>query len=187
MSEFNESTELAAELTMESVKEDEKSENAPRWHKWVSATTLLMALLSAVGAMFAGITAHEILLDRTEEIVALTTSQGDRLAIQVLKNKHEILISRGEVPDETELAQIVVFEAEVEELEREAERDEAGVQSSGRLHLIFAISATILAIGISLSGMAIIIGQRLLWYSGMIFGAVGAIGVGLGIAIFVVT
>lgn len=181
MSEIYESTELATDLTMESTKVDEEVGGAHRWHRWVSVTTMLMALLSAVGAMLAGITAHEILLDRTEEIVAISRSQGDRLAIEVLKNKHEILISRGETPDEAELAQIQVFKAEVEELEMEAKRDEEGVQSSGRLHLIFAISVTLLAIGISLGGMAIIIEEKLLWYAGIGFGVVGSAGVVAGV------
>ena len=183
MSELNESTELANELIMDSVKEGEIEGKTSAWHNWVAFSTLLMALLTALGALLAGITANEALLSRTEEIIAISTCQGNRAAVEVLKAKHEILISLGETPDEAEIAQIKSYEAEMAELEDEVDRDEAWIQLFIYPHFIFAIAVTLLAVGTSLSGMAIIIDHKLLWYAGMVLGVVGSIGVVVGIVV----
>jgi len=179
--ELNDSTELTNELIMDEVKEDKAERDPPTWHTWVAMSTLLMASLIAIGALLAGITAHEALFDRTEEIIAVSTSQGARIAVEVLKTKHEILISMGETPAKAEIAQIQPYDTEVAELQYEVNRDEAIVQSAIHTHLVFAIAVTLLAVGISLSGMAIILDSKLLWYAGMVFGVVGAMGVGTGI------
>ena len=185
MTELGESTELTNELIMDSVKGDEAERRPPTWHTWVAMTTLLMALLTAIGALLAGITAHEALLERTEEIIAISTYQGNRATVEVLKAKHEILIRLGDTPDKAETAQIKANETEMLDLGRTATRKEVSVQSVVHPHLIFAIAVTLLAVGISLSGMAIILEQRWLWYVGMVLGVVGSIGVGTGIAMMV--
>jgi hypothetical protein len=48
-------------------------------------------------------------------------------------------------------------------------------------HLIFAISVAFLAAGISLSGMAVVISEKWLWFIGLLVGAVGVLGTGWGI------
>ena len=186
MSELNESTETSTEFIMDSVKEDRAERDTPTWHSWVGMSTLLMALLTAIGALLAGISAHEALLERTEEIIAVATCQGDRATIEVLKSKHEIQRNLGETPDLAEVAQIQAYEAEVAKLEGEARRDEEIVQSIIYPHIVFAIAVTLLAVGTSLGGMAIILEQRLLWYAGIVFGLVGAIGVVTGVAMMIV-
>ena len=94
MSEETESTELATELVLE---ETETAETAPKehhWHKLVALSTLIMALLAAVGGLLSGITAHEAQLEKIEEISALTILEGDRVSVEILKTKHELLTNR---------------------------------------------------------------------------------------------
>lgn len=181
MSELGESTELANELAMDSMKRDEAEWTPNKWHTWVAMSTLLMALLAAVGALLAGITAHEALLYRTEEVIAISIVEGSQVCVEVLKAKHEILISLGEMPDEAEIAQIQAYDTKVAEFAKEAAREEASAQKAIHPHLIFAIAVTLLAVGTSLGGMAIILDQKLLWYTGMVFGVVGTIGVSAGV------
>ena len=181
MSEGIESTELANELVMEQVEVDEGAAQVQRWHKLVAFSTLIMALLAALGGLLSGITAHESALEKNEEIISLTILEGDRVSVEVLKAKHDILISLGENPDEAEIEAIRVFEAEIEEKRIEVAEEARLAQTSGQTHMIFAVSVAILAAGITLSGMSIVVSQKWLWVVGMIFGALGAIGVGFGI------
>ena len=68
-----------------------------------------------------------------------------------------------------------------EEKETEVSQDERLAQLMGQTHLVFAISVTIIAAGISISGMAVIVQQKWLWAVGTVLGAVGAVGVVMGI------
>lgn len=181
MSEGSESTELANELFIEQVEKEKDEPEVQRWHKMVAFSTLIMALLAALGGLLSGITAHESQLEKIEEIISLTILEGDRVNVEVLKAKHEILTSLGEIPDEAEITAIRDFEEEIAEKGNEVARDERLAQAFGQTHLIFAVSVAILAAGISLSGMSVVVTQKWLWYVGMVVGAIGAIGVVLGV------
>jgi len=182
MSEIGESTELVEELVMESAKEDQLGHKSPRWHKQVALTSLVLALLTALGGLLAGMTAHEALLERTKEIIEVSQLEGDRVSIEVLTAKHEILASMGQPVDPVEMAQIEAYEEEVSELEREARREEVQAQETGFSHLVLAIAVTILSVGITLGGMAVVVEERVLWIVGLVVGLVGAVGLGFGIA-----
>jgi len=182
MSELDDSIEMSSELATESVKHGKGKQQRPRWHDWAAFSTLLMAMFITVGALLAGITAHDALLDRTQEIIDLSVCQGDRLTDEVLKAKHEILVSMGETPDEVEIARIEEYERETEALDVKAARAEEGVQTMERPNLVFILAVSLLSTGITLSGMSIIVERKLLWYVGIVFGTVGALIVGVGIA-----
>jgi len=181
VSELDESTELAAELVLESLEQDGEQKKAHRWHKFVAMSTLLMAMLTAVGALLAGITAEEALFERTEEIIEFTILEGDRVEVEVLKAKHEILTSLGEIPDETDIKKIQAYEAEIDELEITTANEDVVILSMMNSHLMFAIAVTLLSVGITMSGMSIIVEQKWLWIAGFVFAIAGAIGVGIGI------
>ena len=112
MSYSGETTEVVNELVLESAQADEGGTQHPLWHRQVAMSTLLMALITAVGALLAGITAHEALLDRTQEIIEITIDENDRVSIEVLKAKVEIMTKFGETPDPVDLALIKTYEAE---------------------------------------------------------------------------
>lgn len=183
MSELGESTELVNELILESVKEDniETGHKAPKWHRQVALSTLLMALLTAVGALLAGITAHESILDRTEELMNVAIAENDRTNIEVLRAKIEILDRLGESPDLEDQATLFAYQNEIEHVEKKAVHEAIAVRESSYAHLVFAVAVTILSVGITMSGMAVIIDQKSLWVAGLVFGIVGAIGVTMGI------
>jgi hypothetical protein len=116
VSELGESTELANELVLEADQEDASEHKSPRWHTYLALSTLLMAILTAMGALLAGMTAHEALLEKTEEVVELTILEADRVEVDLIKAKHEILISLGESPDPLEVERIEVYQEETDEL-----------------------------------------------------------------------
>ena len=114
-------------------------------------------------------------------MISLTTLEGDRVSVEVLKAKHDILLSLGEIPDQAEIEAIRAFEMEIEQKREDFAEEERLVQAIGQTHLIFAISVTFMAVAISLSGMSVVLGQKWLWVLGMVPGLVGAVGLVLGI------
>ncbi|MFN2190238.1 MAG: DUF4337 family protein [Candidatus Promineifilaceae bacterium] len=166
---------------MESSIADDSEHHAPKWHRQVAISTLLMALITAVGALLAGITAHETLVDRTQELIEVSIAQSERMSIEVLKAKVEMMSALGHTHDPSDLAQISEYEDEAVEAEEEADQEESMVQAITTTHLSLAVSVTILSVGITLSGMAIIVNEKKLWYIGLVFGALGAVSVFYGV------
>jgi hypothetical protein len=174
MSEYGESGSLAAELALEDI-----SEGVPSWYRGVALTILVLSVVTALSALFAGMTAHETLLDRTEEIIDVSIAETDQLTIEILRSKHELRSALGQPVDEAEVAEIDRMEAEAVAFDKEAEEAEASALSAASDHLLLAIAATIAAIAIAVTGLAPIVFQRWLWFAGIAIG-------GLATAILVV-
>ena len=182
MSEQSESAELASELFLDQVEQDPHDPQERNWHRRVALSTLIFAMLAALGGLLSGITAHDSQLEKTEEIISLTILEGDRISVEILKAKHDILLSMGESPDEGELAAIQVFEAVIAEKREEVVEEDTLAQVLGQTHLVFAISVAFLAAGISLSGMAVVVSEKWLWIIGLFIGVVGSMGIVWGIS-----
>jgi hypothetical protein len=74
----DEATEIINEFVMESARADEGRSPAQSWHRRVAISTLFMALITAAGALLAGITAHETLIDRTQEMIDISIARTKR-------------------------------------------------------------------------------------------------------------
>ena len=181
MSEQGESAELASELFMEDSDRSQDDSSESHWHKQVAISTLIFALLAALGGLLSGITANQSLQERMEEILNLEVLEGDRVSVEILKSKHEILASLGKVPDEGELLAISEFEAEISEKKADIAREESVTTLAEQTHLVFAIAVAVLAAGISLCGMAVVVSEKWLWYVGLIVGSLGSLGILWGI------
>lgn len=178
-SEINKSAaESVNETIVEHLQGDGENTN---WIKWVALSAMVMALFSAIGALLAGITANDALMQRTEEVIEISRMANDELHMEVLRTKHDILKSLGKAPNILELARIEKYENEANALRLAAEKEEELVAISAYKHEIFAIGVTLLAIAISLSGMAIVGGRKRLWHVGIVFGFLGAAAVGFGV------
>jgi hypothetical protein len=174
-------TKVAHDAVLETFESEEGTERHPRWHRQVALTTMIMALLAAFGSLLAGITANEALLERTIEIIEVSYLEGDRVYVETLRAKHEILAAVGETPNSAEFEAVLAFEEEMRELEADAAREEELVLATAHTHMIFAVAVTLLALGITLGGTAVVVERKLLWVAGLVFGAAGAAGVGLGV------
>jgi hypothetical protein len=181
MSELPETVESAEDFITDVMDSQEVEGGHPRWHKHVALTTLVLALLTALGAMLAGISANQSLIDRTEEIIEVNSLESDRINVEIIKSKHEILISLGETPDQTEIETIDAFENEAQELDTETVGDESLVNTTIKVHHIFAIAVALVSLGTALCGMSIIVNQKFLWSVGLVFGAIGTVVIGLGV------
>ena len=181
MSELPETVESAQDFITDAMDSQEVGDGHPRWHKHVALTTLILALLTAVGAMLASMSANQSLIDRTQEIIELNSLEGDRIYLETLKSKHEILTTLGETPDQAEIKAITAIEKEIQELDMQAAGEETLVFTATTSHHIFVIAVAMLSLGTALCGMSIIVNQKFLWGAGLLFGAVGTAGVGLGV------
>jgi hypothetical protein len=179
-SEYGEAAENAHEVIKEELHGKNESDHSEEI-KWVALTTMIMALLSAMGALFAGITANESLLERTEEILEISSLESDRLHIEVLRSKHEILRSLGETPSDSDMERIRAYEVEARELKTAAEKEEKMARLAYFKHEVFAIGVTLLSVAITLGGMSIIVNRRILWIVGIFLGVGGCGFVGAGV------
>jgi len=179
MSELEGITERIGDVVNETTDSHRAGGQTPAWHRHVALTTLIMALLAALGGLLAGITADEALLARTKEIIEMNNLNSDRLYVETLKSKHGILIALGETPEPVEVQTVAAFEEDVRELGSEAAREERLVLGASSTHMIFATAVTLLSVGITLGGMAVVVERKWLWAVGLGFGAFGAVGMGL--------
>lgn len=185
MAEYSEGAELAAELAMESVGEGSTDSESLSWHRLVAFTTLVLAMLAALSALLAGMTAGEVLVDRTAEIMDLTEAVSDQVRVEVLQAKHQLLAAAGVPVPPEDIAEIEAIEAAENELKeaQQAARDKAFAAEN--THLVFAIAATIFAVSIAVTGMAVIVNQRWLWAVGGLGGLIGLGILGIGLFEFV--
>jgi len=178
--ELESATEHAHETIHDHVAESHGGRPTSRWHAYVALSTLVMALLSALAALLAALSAHESLLERTHEIVDFVSLETDRIEIEVLQSKHDILRQFEVTPPPAELSRIRTYEEKVVSLMERTAEEEAVVRASNRAHIVFAIAVTLLSVGITLGGMSIIAKQRFLWIVGLVFGFAGAISLAIG-------
>ncbi|NIV29597.1 MAG: DUF4337 family protein [Anaerolineae bacterium] len=111
----------------------------------------------------------------------LTLRENERVNVQVLKAKHELLEGLGRAVDPDELAQVQAFEQEIEALAAELVAEERQDERTSGTHLILAIAVMLLSVGITLGGMAIVVEEKFLWYAGLVVGAAGILGLILGV------
>lgn len=176
MTEYGESSEIAAELALEDI-----SEGVPSWYRGVAFTILVLSVVTALAALLAGMTAHETLLDRTEEIIDVSVAETDQLTIEILRTKHELQASLGVPVDQAEIAEMERLEAEAEVYEEEAAEAEASALDAASNHLLLALAATVAAIAIAVAGLAPIVFQRWLWIVGIVIGSAATVILVMGV------
>ena len=131
-------------------------------------------VLASVAALLAGMTAHEILLERTEDLVAVTNRDADRISVEVLRTKHEIQTALGITPEAAEVEEVAALEAEAAAGNTEASAEEDAVRVHSSEHLVFALAATVFAVAIAVTGLSAIVDRRWLWGAGIVMGVVAS-------------
>ncbi len=172
-SEFEEAAEVAQDLIKEKLSEE--SEELSQWMNHVALSTMVMALLVAIGVLLAGFSADDLMIERTEEILEKSSLESDRLDIEVLKSKHAVLLALDKVPDPEEIERIRTNQKEMEELNAKLETEQSKFENTLFEHQLQAIGVTLLSIALTLSGMAVIVKRKNIWKTGLVFGVIGTI------------
>lgn len=180
-SELEEVAETATELVKDKVKENKESKEEWQWINWVAISTMIMALFSALGALWAGVTANDMMLDRTQEILDISYLEGDRLDIEILKLKRDLLDSLGKNLDKTEIDRIHQYEVKNQTLNADSKGQESQVKRTIFEHEWFAIGVTLLSIAITLAGMSIITRHKFIWVGSLLLSFIGTIFLGIGV------
>jgi len=107
--------------------------------------------------------------------------ESDRAYVETLKSKHEILTTLGRTPDPAELGTVAAFEIRMWELEANPAHEEVLALGATNTHMIFALAIALPSLGITLGGMAVVLEHKLLWTAGLVFAALGIIGIGMGV------
>jgi hypothetical protein len=170
VTEYGSGSEIAAEIAL-----DDLSESVPTWFRGVAFTILVLSVVTAVAALLAGMTAHETLLERTEEIIDISIAETDQLTADLLRTKHDIQRALDQPVSAAEIEQIESLETEQTEFEAEADFAEASTLASASNHLLLATAATIGAVAIAVTGLAPIVRQRWLWAVGVVIGVLATI------------
>lgn len=166
MGELEEASEVGLEVIAESSHE---LEQLPTWVAWTAVSTLIMALFSAIGALLAGITANEALLERTSETMQVINRDRDLLQVEILKSKHESLAALDKPAPDDEV-RILANKESAKVASEEMKIEGAEIESTMQHHEQFAIGVTLLSIGITLSGMAVVSQRPPIWHVGLVAG-----------------
>ena len=145
----------------------------------VGVVTMIMGVLSAVGALLAGITANDILLKRTAEIVDRQDLVSARVRVEILETKVVLLQSAGRKVDE-EQKLIDKLRRKMGAEQAAAEMEEGEVKDTIPAHELFSVGVALMSIAITLSGLAVASHNRRLHHLGILiaFVATGFFGAG---------
>lgn len=182
MAEIPDTMDMAENLIGDAVETQDTGSIHPRWHRHVAMTTLVMALVTAVGAMLASMSANQSLIERTQEIIEVNRLEGQRINMEILNTQYDILTALGESTNQVQRESIDVMEGDIQRLENLSAGEETIVLIDVEIHHIFAISVILLSMGTALCGLSVIVNRKYLWVSGLIFGVLGSLVVLMGVA-----
>lgn len=173
---IEESAKMALEVAKEAVQREEGG-HPPSWLAWATFSTMFMALFPVFGGLLAGITGNDAIIDRQKQLRKLIDLNRTELEAEVLLTRLAAMESAGQKPDPSMLQRIETKTNALDQYTQTAEKDEEASKAALEEHELFAIGTTILSMAITLTGMAVIVRRRPIWYSGVgisVFGA-GAI------------
>lgn len=148
--------------------------DAAHWQRHVHLLSTLFAVLAALGALFAGMTSNDLVIKQTREIVALSQLESNRVIAEVSASRQAILdaMNSPELSPEGKKKTQVSLE-NVSPLDVSA-RYNTLVKVGLRKHELFAIGSTIVSLAISLSGLAVFLCRRFIFYASIALGTGGS-------------
>lgn len=149
------------------------------WHRQVAVTSLILAMLVAVAGVLAGMTAHDELMKRTREIIDVSRMGNDKVEAELSKIRN--LLAGGSVREQTGGKSVTAGGDSVQRFHYDISRLESGTRLFGHAHEILAIAVTLMSLGISLSGISIVVGMRWMYLCALVMGGCGVLTFGYGI------
>ena len=170
--ELTESAEIATDVIAERHQEEDGADR--KLIAIVAMSTMVMALFSAIGALFTGISANDAMLVRTAEILTETRLESARLEVDILTANARLMQALGFEIDEEQVALIERDREEIIEFATEVEEYEVEVEVVMRAHERLAVGVTLLSVAITLGGMALVTRRKFVWYGGLFLSVIGA-------------
>jgi hypothetical protein len=139
-----------------------KTEN--KWTLFVAISTALMAVIAALGGMFAGHHSNEALIMQIK-----SSDQWAFYQAKSIKSQIRLMLPQNLVTKSPE-----VEKKEQEDVKRTAEHYEKESEAHLQRHIVLARCVTLLQVAIAISAISIITRRRFLWYIAMLI-ALGGI------------
>ena len=175
-----EEIEVPTEHLHESIKEklEEKlegghHESRESWSMYLAISTALMAVLAALGSLFAGHHSNEALIAQIKSSDTWAHYQAKSIKYQIATVMKEIKSAKGEGAEVDN--KLEGYKKEQEELKIEAEKTERESEAHLERHVTLARSVTIFQISIAVSAIAMLTRRKFLWYGSMIFSVIGLV------------
>jgi len=184
--ELKEQIDQRIEATLE--EHDEKA--SPRWLRYLSLSTAMIAVIAAVSSLESGSRSNEAILEKSDAMLCQAQASDQWAFFQAKGMKGTLAANQAEALGDTkpDVAQMLRkkaadYAAEAQTIQHEAklhekERDVANEECKDLMehHHRFAISVTMLQIAIALSAIAALTRRKPLWFLGL---AVGLGGTGM--------
>lgn len=168
MEEIEVPTEHLHEAIHEKV-EEKHNESREAWTLYLAISTALMAVLAALGSLFAGHHSNEALIAQIKTSDTWAHYQAKSIKSQITDLKFTL---KGEKADAEKLE---TYKKEQEELKKEAEKSAHESEYHLSHHVTLARSVTIFQICIAVSAIAMLTRRKGLWYASMAFSIIGFI------------
>ena len=179
--EISETAECGIDLTIVSQREDA----GRRWLEFAAFSCLLMAMVMAVGALLAGMTANEALISRQKQIAELSEANFLLLEHKIVENRvfYMKIEDMGIAPDMKQ--EMEEWKRRGEKLTEHAKVDVEESEAVFHIHEILVIGVTILSLAISLTGLATLVKRPKIWYISLVVAIVGVVFVANGVVEFI--
>ncbi|MDQ6845589.1 MAG: DUF4337 domain-containing protein [Bacteroidota bacterium] len=163
MEEVEVPTEHLHEQINEKAEELSRQEEN-RWTLLVAISTAIMAVLAALGSLFAG--------HHSNEAMILQIKASDQWAFYQAKSiKAEVRLRLPQITDVTKPKEVINNEEEA--IKTNAEKDEKLSEEHLQKHSTLARCVTLLQVAIAISAISIITRKKFLWFISIAFAAIG--------------
>jgi hypothetical protein len=149
--------------------------HGPGWISKVALSAAVLAVTAAVAALLAGHHANEAMLEQMQATDQWAYYQAKGIKGSLVENKLDILAAVGKEPKEDDRKKIERYKEEQKEIEDKAKELEHSSDQHMHRHVIFARAVTTYQVAIALSAIAVLSRKKLLWFVGLVLGAIGTV------------
>lgn len=173
MEEIEVPTEHLHETIEEKLKE-QREEKKERWTMQLAISTALLAVLAALGSLFAGHHSNEALIAQIKTSDTWAHYQSKSIKYEVVAFMKEV--KSGDAAEVSKLdAKLAGYKKDQEDLKKEAEATAKESDFHLDRHVTLARSVTIFQISIAISAIAMLTQRKFLWYGSLGFSIIGLV------------
>lgn len=169
--------------------EEHEEKTSPKWLKYLSLSTAMIAVFAAVASLESGSNSNEAILEKSEAMLDQARASDQWAFFQAKGVKSAIAANGAELvaDGKAELAAKLVadakrykdeadaIQAKAEGFEKKVEESNARSEDLMEHHHRFAIAVTMLQISIALAAIAALTRKKPLWYVGLTASAAGVL------------
>lgn len=174
--EFEDHTERVREHLHEHADEHANGGHGGGREKWVmgvALTSAILAALAAVAALLAGFHANEAMIEQIKASDQWNYYQAKSIKESVLRAKGDVLTSLGRPVTAEDAKDIERYEAEQQDIYKEAKGREEVSHAHLKRHVILARAVTLFQVAIAVAAIAVLTRLRWFWGLGILVGLLG--------------